>query len=82
MTVNGQAVKLTSLEYRVLDLSDAASRAASSRGPSSSSTSTSRTSTATSNTVEVFIGRLRKKLAVDMIKTVRGLGYRLSDDER
>ena len=33
-----------------------------------------------SNTIEVFIGRLRKKLPVDMIKTVRGLGYRLSDE--
>jgi two-component system OmpR family response regulator len=28
----------------------------------------------------VFIGRLRKKLPLDLIKTVRGLGYRLSDD--
>ncbi len=28
-----------------------------------------------SNTVEVFIGRLRKKLGVDIIQTVRGLGY-------
>jgi len=32
-----------------------------------------------SNTVEVFIGRLRKKLPIDLIKTVRGLGYCLSD---
>lgn len=28
-----------------------------------------------SNTIEVFIGRLRKKLGVDVIKTIRGLGY-------
>ena len=28
-----------------------------------------------SNTIEVFVGRLRKKLAVDLIQTVRGLGY-------
>ena len=33
-----------------------------------------------SNTVEVFIGRLRKKLGVDVIETVRGLGYRLDPD--
>jgi two-component system OmpR family response regulator len=33
-----------------------------------------------SNTIEVFIGRLRKKIPADVIKTVRGLGYRLSDD--
>jgi two-component system OmpR family response regulator len=30
-----------------------------------------------SNTIEVFIGRLRKKLGVDIIETVRGLGYRI-----
>ncbi len=29
-----------------------------------------------SNTVEVYIGRLRKKIGSDKIKTVRGLGYR------
>jgi two-component system OmpR family response regulator len=30
-----------------------------------------------SNTIEVFVGRLRKKLPTDLIETVRGLGYRL-----
>ncbi|HRW59473.1 MAG TPA: response regulator transcription factor [Defluviicoccus sp.] len=38
-----------------------------------------------SNTIEVFVGRLRKKLGVDLIKTVRGLGYRFDpapDDSR
>jgi len=30
-----------------------------------------------SNTIEVFIGRLRKKIPADIIETVRGLGYRL-----
>jgi two-component system OmpR family response regulator len=33
-----------------------------------------------SNTIEVFIGRLRKKLGVDVIKTVRGLGYQVVGD--
>ncbi len=33
-----------------------------------------------SNTIEVFIGRLRKKIPPDMIKTVRGLGYRLTKE--
>lgn len=28
-----------------------------------------------SNTIEVFVGRLRKKLGVDVLHTVRGLGY-------
>ena len=31
-----------------------------------------------SNTIEVFVGRLRKKLGADYIQTVRGLGYRLA----
>lgn len=31
-----------------------------------------------SNTIEVFIARLRKKLPAGMIETVRGLGYRLA----
>lgn len=30
-----------------------------------------------SNTIEVFVGRLRKKLPPDAIETVRGMGYRL-----
>jgi two-component system OmpR family response regulator len=30
-----------------------------------------------SNTVEVFIGRLRRKLGASLIETVRGLGYRI-----
>lgn len=29
------------------------------------------------NTIEVFVGRLRRKLGADLITTVRGLGYRL-----
>jgi len=33
-----------------------------------------------SNTIEVFIGRLRKKIPGHLIETVRGLGYRLADD--
>ena len=30
-----------------------------------------------SNTIEVFVGRLRKKVSADLIETVRGLGYRI-----
>lgn len=32
-----------------------------------------------SNTIEVFVGRLRKKLGLDLIETLRGLGYRIQD---
>jgi two-component system OmpR family response regulator len=34
-----------------------------------------------SNTIEVFVGRLRKKLGIDLIETVRGMGYRISPTE-
>lgn len=79
VTVDGQAIKLTSHEYRVLHyLMMHRDRVV------------SRTELVEhlyeqdfdrdSNTVEVFIGRLRKKLPVDLIKTVRGLGYRLTEN--
>jgi len=32
-----------------------------------------------SNAIEVFVAGLRRKLGVDVIKTVRGLGYRLEE---
>jgi two-component system OmpR family response regulator len=32
-----------------------------------------------SNTIEVFVGRLRKKIPRELIETVRGLGYRIVD---
>jgi two-component system, OmpR family, response regulator len=34
-----------------------------------------------SNTIEVFVGRLRRKLPKNLIQTVRGLGYRLADPD-
>jgi two-component system, OmpR family, response regulator len=33
-----------------------------------------------SNTIEVFVGRLRKKIPGYLIETVRGLGYRLAEN--
>lgn len=33
-----------------------------------------------SNTIEVFIGRIRRKINSDVIQTVRGLGYRINAD--
>jgi two-component system OmpR family response regulator len=32
-----------------------------------------------SNTIEVFVGRLRRKLDANLIQTVRGLGYCLEE---
>lgn len=34
-----------------------------------------------SNTIEVFVGRLRKKIPAEIIETVRGLGYRIISDD-
>ena len=77
VTVDGTAVKLTSHEYRLLSyLMHHAGRVV------------SRTELVEhlydqdfdrdSNTIEVFIGRIRKKLGVEIIQTVRGLGYLLT----
>jgi two-component system OmpR family response regulator len=77
VTVAGTAVKLTSHEYRLLAyLMHHQGRVV------------SRTEIVEhlyeqdfdrdSNTIEVFVGRLRKKLGVDVIQTVRGLGYLLA----
>lgn len=77
VTFNGTPIKLTSLEYRLLaylmhhqnrvvprlELVEHLYEQDFDRD---------------SNTVEVFIGRLRKKLSADTIVTVRGLGYRLN----
>ena len=72
--VNGEAVRLTSHEYRLMSyLMHHVGRII------------SRTELVEhlydqdfdrdSNTIEVFVGRLRKKLGIDVIKTIRGLGY-------
>ncbi len=74
VVVDGAAVKLTSHEYRLLAyLMHHQGRVV------------SRTELVEhlydqdfdrdSNTIEVFVGRLRKKLGVEVIETVRGLGY-------
>jgi DNA-binding response OmpR family regulator len=34
-----------------------------------------------SNIVDVYVGYLRKKLGKEVIKSVRGMGYRLEHDE-
>ena len=80
VTCDGQVVKLTSHEYRLLAyLMHHNARVV------------SRTELVEhlydqdfdrdSNTIEVFIGRLRKKIPTDLIKTVRGLGYRISMED-
>jgi two-component system, OmpR family, response regulator len=34
-----------------------------------------------SNTIEVFVGRLRKKMGMDLIETIRGMGYRIKSQD-
>ncbi len=78
VTVNGTAIKLTSLEFRLLSyLMHHGGKVV------------SRTELVEhlydqdfdrdSNTIEVFVGRLRKKLGVDVLHTIRGMGYCVSE---
>src|SRR5438874_657366 len=78
VTVNGAPVKLTSHEFRVLSyLMHHRGRLVSQSELTDHiyAEGTDRDS----NTVEVFIGRLRRKLGVPYIETVRGMGYRLEE---
>ena len=77
VTLEGQALVLTSHEYRVLAYlmhhqDQLVSRTALIEHIYAQDYDRD------SNTVEVFIGRLRKKLPPGLITTVRGLGYRLA----
>jgi len=79
-TVDGKAMKLTSLEYRLL------AYLVHHKGRVVSRTELvehlyDQDFDRDSNTIEVFVGRLRKKLGIDLLKTVRGLGYCISEPE-
>ena len=80
VTVDGQSIKLTSHEYRVLHYLMLHRERVVSRTELVEHLY-EQDFDRDSNTVEVFIGRLRKKLPIDLITTVRGLGYRLTDQE-
>jgi len=74
VTVRGVGVKLTSHEYRLLSyLMHHAGRIVS-RGEIVDHLY-EQDFDRDSNTIKVFVGRLRKKLGVDIIQTARGLGY-------
>ena len=77
VTVDGQALALTSHEYRVLAFLMQHRDQVVSRGDLIEHIY-AQDFDRDSNTVEVFIARLRKKLPPGLIETVRGLGYRLS----
>jgi len=72
--VEGTAIKLTSHEYRLLSYLMHHKGRIVSRGELTEHLY-DQDFDRDSNTIEVFVGRLRKKLGVDIIQTVRGLGY-------
>ena len=77
--VDGQPLQLTSHEFKLLSL------LMQRKGEVLSRTELSEhlyphDSDRDSNTIEVFVGRLRKKLPAGSIETVRGLGYRLVEE--
>ena len=79
VTLDGALVKLTSHEFRVL------SYLMHHRGRVVSQSELtehiySQSAERDSNTVEVFVARLRRKLGASLIETVRGLGYRMEAD--
>ena len=80
VTVDGKAIKLTSLEFRLL------SYLMLHKGRVVSRTELvehlyDQDFDRDSNTIEVFVGRLRKKLGIDMLRTIRGLGYCISEPD-
>ena len=78
VSVDGVPVKLTSHEFRVLSyLMHHAGRVVS-RGELTEHIYAQDFSR-DSNTVEVFVARLRRKLGAPFIETVRGLGYRMRE---
>ena len=79
VTVDGQSIKLTSHELRLL------SYVMHHKGKVVSRTELTehlydQDFDRDSNTIEVFVGRLRKKLPEECIQTVRGLGYQILED--
>jgi two-component system OmpR family response regulator len=76
VTMQGQTVALTSHEYKVLEYLMHRPGAVVSRTELTEHIY-AQDFERDSNTIEVFVGRLRKKLPPALIETVRGLGYRL-----
>lgn len=77
VSVEGVPVKLTSHEYRLLSYLMHHAGKVVSRGEIVAHLY-DQDFDRDSNTIEVFIGRLRKKLGIEIIQTVRGLGYILA----
>lgn len=78
VSVDGAPVKLTSHEFRVLSYLMHHSGQVVSRTELTEHIY-AQESDRDSNTVEVFIARLRRKVGASFIETVRGLGYRMRE---
>jgi two-component system, OmpR family, response regulator len=76
-TVAGRLLKLTALEYRLLAYLAHHQGRVISRAELTEHLY-EHDSDRDSNTIEVFVGRVRRKLGVDLIQTARGLGYHLA----
>jgi two-component system OmpR family response regulator len=76
VTVDGNPVKLTAHEYKVLEYLLHHTGKVVSRTELTEHLY-DQDFDRDSNTIEVFVGRLRKKLGIDLIETIRGLGYRI-----
>jgi two-component system OmpR family response regulator len=76
-SIDGEPLKLTSLEYRLLHYMMLHQGRVISRTELVEHLY-DQDFDRDSNTIEVFVGRLRKKIGADRIETLRGLGYRLS----
>jgi two-component system OmpR family response regulator len=79
VVLEGAEVKLTSHEFRVLSYLMHHKQRIVSQGELTEHIY-SQDFDRDSNTVEVFIARLRRKLGSSLIETVRGLGYRMNAD--
>ena len=77
VTLNGQPVSLTAHEFRLLSYFMHHPNEVVSRSELAEHLY-AQDAERDSNTIEVFVARLRKKLPPELIETVRGLGYRLN----
>jgi two-component system OmpR family response regulator len=78
VTVDGVLIKLTAQEYKVLSYLMHHQDQVVSRTEISEHIYHSEFD-ADSNTIDVFVGRLRRKIGANLIETMRGQGYRLTN---
>jgi len=80
-TWRGEAVALTGGECALLECLVRGARQAHTRDALHAALNAERAAPAASNTVDVHVHALRRKLHPQLIRTVRGIGYRIADAE-